>query len=319
VKKKHLFLIDPLERLNIKKDSSLFWAITLQKLGEEVYFLFHEHLYFNNSANMNFLVSEFNGKLTPSLYVDHVTVIGSRNCLIDESVILYMRLDPPFNEEYLHALWILDALESRGATVTNKPSGILRHQEKLAAYIQKPTIDSYVGRLGAEAKSFMKEQEKLGIKEFIIKPLNAYSGIGVFKFKVDDSLEDYLSKKKNVVDIFVIQPFMTAIYNGEIRSIFCRGEEVGSILKKPKEGSYLANIAQGGTFEQLTLSDEVKKNCSRISLELEKSGIDLIAFDILGDKISEVNLTCPGLLVEVSHAYGRNIVSESALRNLTSH
>ncbi|MFT6604708.1 MAG: glutathione synthase, partial [Bacteriovoracaceae bacterium] len=96
----------------------------------------------------------------------------------------------------------------------------------------------------------------------------------------------------------------------EIRSIFFKGVEIGSIVKVPPKGSFLANIAQGATYSVAELNPVQKKNCAVLCEELSRVGADWLAFDILGDNISEVNVTCPGLLVEVSDAMKKNLAQE---------
>jgi len=114
----------------------------------------------------------------------------------------------------------------------------------------------------------------------------------------------------------VAQPFGTEVSKGEIRSIYFRGKELGSILKVPPKGQFLANIAQGATFSLIELSPTQQNECQKICEELTPVGIDFIAFDILGDAIQEVNLTCPGLLVEVSEAKGENL-AKSIIQSLS--
>ncbi len=98
--------------------------------------------------------------------------------------------------------------------------------------------------------------------------------------------------------------------NGEIRALYFKGEELGSILKIPKKGEFLANIAQGADFHAIKLNPDIKKECDRICAELMKDGVDWVAFDIMGEHVSEINITCPGLLVEVSFAHKKNLALE---------
>jgi len=317
MKNKILFLIDPLEKLNIKKDSSIFWAISLKKLGHEVFLIFVKDFYVQNTTtNLSFKVYDFEGRITSDLYIDHLTVVETKRVDVGPGDTILMRLDPPFNEAYLHALWLLEFCAGKGITISNSAKGILQHQEKLAAYklpLQE-TIPSFVGLLGDDSLNYLNKLMEEGYKEFIIKPLNSFSGIGVFKFSSSENFTEYLHSKRAIIkDYFVLQPFMEKIYEGEIRSIYWRGQEIGSILKKPKEGTFLANIAQGGKFSKIHLPIATDIACTKIAKELLKDGIDLIAYDILDGKISEVNVTCPGLVVETSHAYGENIASKHML------
>ena len=147
-----------------------------------------------------------------------------------------------------------------------------------------------------------------GHRELILKPLDLYQGIGVEKISVDDDYKSiFLRKISEYKGPVVVQPFAKEVTSGEVRSLYFKGKELGSILKVPKKGEYLANIAQGATYDQYDLTVTQRQACEEICKELSEYGVDWIAFDILGESVSEVNITCPGLLVEVSKAYGKNL------------
>ena len=139
--------------------------------------------------------------------------------------------------------------------------------------------------------------------------MDLYSGIGVEKFDINDEhLTAKFSKKVEEYNGAIIaQPFIKAVYDGEYRAVYFDGEEVGSIMKKPLPGEFLTNIAQGAKYEKVDLPAKVKDNCDRTARALLEDGIRIIAFDILGESITEVNITCPGLFVEVSYANKKNL------------
>ena len=201
--KKHkiLFLIDPLEKLNIKKDSSLFWALSLKQMGYQVFILFVKDFYIQNSSPMTFKLYEFEGKILPNLYIDHLTLLETKKIEIEQDDTIVMRLDPPFNESYLHVLWLLEFCASRGINISNSSKGILTQQEKLSAYslTLDQTINSFVGMLGDDSLRYLKKLISEGYKDFVIKPLNSFSGIGVYKFNSEENFAEYLSSKKDII------------------------------------------------------------------------------------------------------------------------
>ena len=144
---------------------------------------------------------------------------------------------------------------------------------------------------------------------FIMKPLDLYQGLGVQKLHRDD--EKFWDKiAKGVQDFsgtLVLQPFLQEIKQGELRAVYYNGKELSSIIKIPKEGSFLANIAQGAKYELYKLDEKIAGKCQKMADKLLEQGVNLVAFDILAGKISEANITCPGLLVEVSNAAGKNL------------
>jgi glutathione synthase len=119
--------------------------------------------------------------------------------------------------------------------------------------------------------------------------------------------ERFVEKVNELNGPVIVQPFIEAVVKGEIRSLYFKGEEIGTILKTPKEGEFLSNIAQGATFGTHELSSLARSRCEAIVKELLSYGVDWVAFDILGDAVTEVNITCPGLLVEVSYAHQKNL------------
>jgi len=195
-----------------------------------------------------------------------------------------------------------------GVEVLNDPDGILLFNEKLYAYEHESSLETYVGSSVEGFLSFVTFLKSEGHRELILKPLDLYQGIGVQKISLDEDFKSIFKEK--IVEFqgpVVVQPFAKEISKGEVRSLYFKGKELGSILKIPKAGEFLANIAQGASYDKHDLNDYQRKSCEEICSELSKYGVEFVAFDILGDSISEVNITCPGLLVEVSKAYGKNL------------
>jgi len=221
---------------------------------------------------------------------------------------LHMRIDPPYDQRYQRYLWMLDYLEKQtGAKVLNNPIGIMKHNEKLSAFGLKNHVESYVGSSLGAFKDFVESQNKKSITDFILKPLDLYSGIGVKKVSMkDDLVKEFNDKVTEFGGAIIAHPFLKEVLNGEYRSIYFDGELLGTILKKPKEGEYLTNIAQGALFEKVELPQNLKEECDQVSKELLKDGVRFIAFDLLGNCITEINVTCPGLIVEVSYAHNKN-------------
>jgi glutathione synthase len=315
---RHIFLIDPLEKLVIKKDSSLLMAHTAQQLGNECYILLKEDLFFSNVGQCVLKLYKFKSQLSDnSFYLQNFTLELSEMVPLLSGDTIHMRLDPPFNLEYLHTLWVLKAFVQQGIIIRNSPLGIAAFNEKLTAYCRDDQIPTWVGISSKEGESFIRQLlSGKDSKDFIIKPLDLFQGIGVEKitFNAKDGsthIKNILGKK---VDEFggaiVIQSFVPEVCEGEIRSIFFQGRELGSIVKIPPQGEFLANIAQGASFEAFDLPNDMAQKCQEVAKELLEYGIDFIAFDILGGAISVINITCPGLLVEFSNACNDNLAEK---------
>lgn len=177
--------------------------------------------------------------------------------------------------------------------------------EKLYAYRKEGAVASFVGqnlKLAQQFVSNLKDATAL-----ILKPMDLYSGIGVEKLPLNGWEKRFEEKVIELNGPVIVQPFVEAVTKGEIRSLYFKQKEIGTILKTPKDGEFLSNIAQGASFHAEPLTPKARARCEAIVKELAAYKVDWVAFDILGDSVTEVNITCPGLLVEVSYALKKNL------------
>lgn len=312
--KKHIFFIDPLEKLNTKKDSSLLLATTLKNMGEDVYLLFEKDFYVANTSLPSFDLYRFEASFVENdYYLAHFNLAEKVNVGLSKSDVFHMRLDPPFDTRYMKYLWMQKMLQHFEVQVINDPVGILSYNEKLHAYVQKGALPSFVGSSTSGLKKFLSTLPS-SVDALIMKPVDLFQGMGVEKVQRQENevITMFERKIQESSGAIVVQPFVKEVAAGEIRSIYFKGIELGSILKVPKKGEFLANIAQGASYSAVELSTKVKNQCDQITKELNAAGVPWVAFDILGEHVSEVNITCPGLLVEVSHAHNVNMAEKIA-------
>ncbi len=314
---RHIFFIDPLEKLNIRKDSTLLMALTFAREGDEVYLLFEKDFSVVTHEQLRFSVYNFSGDFFKDSF--HIEKFALKDKVILNMVagdIFHMRIDPPVDARYMRYLWMQQILQGKGVRVINSPQGILQNNEKIFAYIHENySIPTYIGASSDRFLQFVDRLKQQNIIDLILKPLDLYSGIGVEKISLSSSeLLNTFKRKVNEFDGAIIaQPFMPEVLQGEFRSIYFAGKEIGTIRKTPKSGDYICNIAQGASYATEKLPQNLKKICDELSTELLQQDLQLIAFDLLGDYVTEVNITCPGLLLETSEAYGQNLAI--AIRN----
>jgi glutathione synthase len=312
---KHILFIDPLEKLNIKKDSTLLLAESLKRLGHEVFLLFENDFFVVNLGLPTYELYRFEAVLdSASFYLKKFEVLDSQQLSIKPGDVFHMRLDPPFDTRYLKYLWMLDYLAKYQVKVINSPQGIMNYNEKLFAYSDPArSLPSYIGRSVKGFLDFVATLKKPKTQALIMKPLDLYQGMGVEKVSLSNELEmikKFENKVQELAGAIIVQPFDASVESGEVRSLYFKGFEIGTILKVPPKGQFLANIAQGATYGRCELNSIQKKRCDVIARELLIAHVPWIAFDILGDHISEVNITCPGLLVEVSSAMKENLADK---------
>lgn len=282
-------------------------ALAMQKRGVETYLFFENDFAITNQGKQKLRVHSFKGTLKDDqIYLASFETTDEKVIELNTTDVIHMRLDPPFDSRYLRILWMLDHLVSMGIKVMNDPRGIMQFNEKLYAYRSHGATPSYVGQNLKLAQQFVQSLNPKP-SALILKPMDLYSGIGVEKLPLDNWTTRFDEKVIELQGPVIVQPFVEAVTKGEIRSLFFKGKEIGTIMKTPKDGEFLSNIAQGATFFKAPLSELAVRRCEPIVNELMKHGVDWVAFDILADAISEVNITCPGLLVEVSYAYKKNL------------
>lgn len=311
--KRQIFLIDPLEKLTVKKDSTLLWAHTVKENGGEAYVLFEQDLHLSTIEEETLSVYSFDSTLGDSgYYLSSFSKVELKTITLGKDDTIHMRIDPPFNVRYLRCLWLLEGLRQKGVSIENDPRGILNNNEKLVTFKYKDQcIPSFVGTNSEQFVQFVKSLKSP--QALILKPIDFYQGMGVEKVDLplgSVQLKSVFERKVGSDGIIMAQPFLEQVFQGETRSLYYRGKEVGSILKVPPKGKYLANIAQGAAYEKYQLTKNQKILCDEIATDLLKEGISTIAFDLIGDMVSEVNITCPGLMVEISNAHNENVVSK---------
>ena len=291
---RHLFVMDSVENLNLKLDSSLRMAQALLQLGHECYMATMEELSWH-MVNGREEVQARATTLTKSQ--EQTPEIGDKRTLTGEDIsAVYMRKDPPFNNDYLSCTWILSALE-KTSKVYNGSQVLRDKNEKLIIldypeYIQNALVSSDP----EEITTFIKEHCR---GDGIIKPLDLYGGRGVARISLDDpECKDKLienlgdSNKRRIV-----QPFDKKIHEGEVRVFTAGGEIVSWCLKVPEKGNYLANTRAGAEVLPYEPSADEIKMVETVSGDLMTKEVFLVGYDLIGGKISEINITSPRLLL----------------------
>ncbi len=304
----HVFLIDPIEKLKLYKDSSLFLATSLKQAGHSVYFLITTDFAISSIESRTLKVYEFDCTIKNDFYMEGFELTNHLELVLSKGDILHFRPDPPVDGTYLNLCWMSQFLkEQYGIKVINDSMGAVSYNEKLLSFKEKNSLPSLVSNNFSHFQEFIIKSKDHS--DFIVKPLNLFSGIGVEKYN-HSNLDDLKERLRISEDYLMIQPFDPAVVNGEVRSIYWEGNYLGSVLKVPKLGSYLSNTSQGSSIEHYELEKNLRDQCHKICTDLLDFGVKLVAFDILNKNISEVNITCPSLLVELSHIHEKNVTRE---------
>lgn len=217
-----------------------------------------------------------------------------------------MRKDPPFDMEYVTSTWLLEMAERQGARVFNKPQAIRDHSEKLAiAQFSQFTVPTLVTRDGGRIRRFHAEQG-----DIIIKPLDGMGGMGVFRIGPDGmnlgSVIETLGH--NGARSLMAQQYIPAIRDGDKRVLLIGGAPVPYALARvPQAGEVRGNLAAGGTGRAQPLSERDAQIAQALAPVLWQRGLLLVGLDVIGDYLTEVNVTSPTCFREITAQTGFNV------------
>jgi glutathione synthase len=287
----HLFVIDPVERLNLAWDTSIKMAFALHQMGEAIYICTGRELTRSLHPTDTYAMArrvDF-GKKTSDMSMSTT----ERVALVDMSAI-HMRREPPYDLDYIATLWVLDSIATR-TPVINAPKALLEINEKLCILdfplFTKPAI---VSSDADELMAFAKDRCNSNI---VIKPLGLYGGRGIEH--IDDErglLERLHVATLNGKESRMVQEFNPAIHQGEVRAFTVGGKPAAWCLKIPKSGEFLANTRAGSTLADYQPTERDLDVATGVAETLLKKGVFFAGIDMIGGWLSEVNITCPALL-----------------------
>ena len=289
----YLFIIDPIESLNKIKDSSLLLMKECLRRNIEVHF----------SEITQFSIYE--GKV--NIYSQKIISLEKGIKYQDTEMNLssffkkiFIRKDPPFDDDYLNLTYLLDHAVQEGTDVINNPSSIRNHNEKLSILnfqeIIPPTI---VTSNASDVVNFLKIHEKI-----VLKPINGMAGNGIFVIdELDKNINSILETSTvNDTKVMMAQKYIPDIIEGDKRIIIIKGEPLPFCLARIPDGKdFRANLAKGGTGIAKKLTADDIKIVNVIKKYLVKSKLDFVGIDVIGKYLTEINVTSPTCLVEIEN------------------
>ena len=292
---KHLYIMDPLEMLHIKSDTSFMIIREAHKRGHLIYSCTPLDLMLKSDKSLISVYAKVK-LIEPTDEAPGYIIKQEDEICLNSFASVHMRKDPPVDLNFYHACLLLRMAE-HNTFIVNKPSSIIKYNEKIVAHLfpqyNAPTIISCSVN---EIRDFLDCYEGIGV----VKPLNSCSGRGVFKTSTDSELfEAEINKVTSNEQVHVVvQKFLPEVIEGETRIFLLNGKLLGAFKKLPKKGEFRANLSSGGTIHPITLKKVDYEICEAIGPFLKQEGIILAAIDIINGCLSEINLTSPGLLVE---------------------
>lgn len=295
-------VMDPIADINIKKDSSFAMLLQAQSRGYQLHYMEMNDLYLIEGqarARTRLLSVQQNG--------EHWYDFGGTQdiALADLDVIL-MRKDPPFDTEFIYATYILERAEDEGTLIVNKPQSLRDANEKLyTAWFAEHTPKTLVTRDAARLKAFYQQEQ-----DVILKPLDGMGGASIFRLKPEDANVSVIIETltEHGSRYAMAQRFIPEIKDGDKRVLVVNGEPVPYCLARiPASGETRGNLAAGGRGEARPLTESDWAIARAVGPTLKAKGLIFVGLDIIGDRLTEINVTSPTCIREIEAAFPVNI------------
>ncbi|MEO6697411.1 MAG: glutathione synthase [Gammaproteobacteria bacterium] len=295
-------VMDPIASINIKKDSSFAMLLEAQRRGWPIAYMEQGDLFLRDGktyARMRSLRVEDNPK--------HWFELGGETTepLTALDVIL-MRKDPPFDMEYIYTTYLLERAEVEGVLVVNKPQALRDCNEKLfTAWFPQCIPPTLVTRRKMQLRDFLNEHA-----DIILKPLGGMGGASVFRLRAGDpNIAVVIETMTQHEQLFIMaQKFIAEINEGDKRILLVNGEPIPYALARiPAEGETRGNLAAGGRGVGVPLSPRDRWICEQVGPTLRDKGLLFVGLDVIGDYLTEINVTSPTCVRELDALYGLNI------------
>lgn len=295
-------VMDPIAGISYKKDSSLAMLLAAQDRGWTLFYMEQQDLYLNEGkarARMKPLKVFANPEQWFELGAEADTALS------DLDVIL-MRKDPPFDMEFVYTTYLLEQAERDGVLIVNKPQSLRDCNEKLfATQFTQCTPPTVVSRRADVLREFAALHG-----DVILKPLDGMGGTSIFRHRVGDPNLSVILETltANGTQQIMAQGYLPAIKDGDKRILMIDGEPVPYCLARiPAQGETRGNLAAGGRGEARPLSEKDRWIAAQVGPTLREKGLLFVGLDVIGEHLTEINVTSPTCIREIDNAFGTNI------------
>jgi len=302
---KLVLLMDPISGIKPHKDSSFAMALAAQARGWSLYYLEMDDLFLRDGRAF----AQLRSLVVRDEASDWYSLGEAQEIALSELDVLIMRKDPPIDTEYLYATQMLARAEAEGMLVVNRSQALREANEKLAcAWFPQCAPPTLVTRNQTKLRDFLAE-----FSDVIIKPLDAMGGASIFRIRSDDpnigvifeTLTEYGQRYA------MVQRYIPEISAGDKRILLINGEPVPYALARvPAKGETRGNLAVGGTGVGVELSDRDRWICEQVGPRLKAMGLMFVGLDVIGDYLTEINVTSPTCIRELDSLYGLDIAGQ---------
>jgi glutathione synthase len=298
-------VMDPISSINIKKDSSFAMMLEAQRRGWEIHYMEMKDLHLDQGTPIadTKVVSL---KEDPTGWYEFKS---EQTIELSELDAVLMRKDPPFDTEFIYATYILERAEEKGTLIVNKPQNLRDCNEKLfTAWFPELTPTTIVTRKAEKIREFQEKH-----CDVILKPLGGMGGASIFRVKqCDPNVSVIIETLTNHAQNYAMaQTFVPDISNGDKRILVVDGEPMPYCLARiPAKGETRGNLVAGGRGEARPLSETDLQIANAVAPKLKEKGLIFVGLDVIGDKLTEINVTSPTCIREIEAAFDISITGK---------
>ena len=299
-----LYVMDPMARVLVDKDTTFAFQLEGQRRGYEQYHCGAQDLFVDRAVPHGAV-----RRVTVERTTAHFHLAEARIVPLTFFDVVFMRKDPPFDMAYVFTSHLLALVDPRATFVLNEPRGLVNANEKLYA-LNFPSVipESLVTADAMRLKAFM---DALG-GEMIVKPLDGCGGSGVLHVSRADRNLNALLELSTVegTRLVMAQRYLPAARDGDKRLIVLDGEPLGAILRVPREDEHRGNIHVGGQVRRSPVDDRDREICAVMAPRLRQDGLYFVGLDIIGGFVTEVNVTSPTGIQEIDRLDGTCLAAD---------
>ena len=295
-------VMDPIDRISFKKDSSLAMLLAAQSRGWSLFYMEQQDLYQQ--------AGQARARMRPLQVFDNSQRWFELGDELDEPLsdltVILMRKDPPFDNEFVYSTYLLEQAEAAGSLVVNSPQSLRDCNEKLfATLFPQCTPTTLVSRRPDILREFAKQQ-----RDIILKPLDGMGGSSIFRHRENDPNLSVILETLTAhgTQQIMAQQYIPAIKDGDKRILMIDGEPVPYCLARiPAAGETRGNLAAGGRGEARPLTEKDRWIAEQVGPELRKRGLLFVGLDVIGEHLTEINVTSPTCIREIDAAFDTKI------------
>ena len=298
-------VMDAIESIKPYKDSSFAMLLEAQRRGWEINYIQQQDLYMHDSVGY----ADCQQIQVTDNSSDFFRLSTTHSLVLSDLDVILMRKDPPFDLEYIYSTYILEQAEEQGTLVINHPQSLRDCNEKLfTREFPQCCCPTRVTRKASRIHEFLKQHQ-----DIIIKPLDGMGGRSIFRIQLEDpntnaiieSVTDHGNRQ------VMVQQFIPQISQGDKRILLIDGKPIPYALARiPAAGENRGNLAAGATSKGMPLTDRDLWICQQIGPKLREKGLVFVGIDVIGEYLTEINVTSPTCIRELDNAFNLNISGE---------